>query len=428
MRMARAPRAPRGKLVVELSAVPNPDFEFGWNAEVDIPPRYVAVSSLRDASKVAQDFIRREDLGGGNWTGGAVFNDQGKQVARISYNGRVWEPGPWQSAKEIKVGSSYRILDYFTGGDSPDPRKGWTLKSLPKKLVPMEHRVASVARQWMRRVAKFDVFDHDALVEDMKAKGLPTAQAENIHIQQVKEHARKSKFIFRLPEMQAMWDNEISGQITDGIWGGPGGGYWRLYWGWLPTATGGGTVVKGSATSSTKTPPGFVPKLMSSRGASLLKIVQRTNPGATIDEVEVMLLEIKDAMDSVKKDPLRAPEAPAGNKPKTDIERIEHELRWKFGLKNTTMVFSQILVGRYGRRTSQYHFFAIYEDHDTGEFVGGNAYGTFGKPPKSVQLARDADLKKVKRKVQSKINKKLGDYEPKDDLLPNQWRSRGWSW
>lgn len=31
------------------------------------------------------------ELGGGNWTGGQVF-DGGTQIAYISYNGRAWTP------------------------------------------------------------------------------------------------------------------------------------------------------------------------------------------------------------------------------------------------------------------------------------------------------------------------------------------------
>ena len=34
--------------------------------------------------------IEQDDLGGGNWSGGQLF-EAGRQVARVAYNGRVWE-------------------------------------------------------------------------------------------------------------------------------------------------------------------------------------------------------------------------------------------------------------------------------------------------------------------------------------------------
>jgi hypothetical protein len=47
------------------------------------------VETLAEASKACRDYIDEHGLGGGSFTGGAVFW-QGRQVARVSYNGRVW--------------------------------------------------------------------------------------------------------------------------------------------------------------------------------------------------------------------------------------------------------------------------------------------------------------------------------------------------
>lgn len=49
------------------------------------------VGSIEEASDVCCNFIDENDLGGGNWSGGNVFRD-GEMVARISYNGRIWNP------------------------------------------------------------------------------------------------------------------------------------------------------------------------------------------------------------------------------------------------------------------------------------------------------------------------------------------------
>ena len=79
-------------MYVELSHVPNVDIipRGYWG---DIPQEnnlQREVKSLQEASQVCRDWIEELELGGGNWTGGKVF-DNGKQIAEISYNGRIWD-------------------------------------------------------------------------------------------------------------------------------------------------------------------------------------------------------------------------------------------------------------------------------------------------------------------------------------------------
>lgn len=89
-----AARASKGALIVELSAAPNPDFdERSWESQVSIKPIWKTVHSLKEAVQEVARFRTQNNLGGGNWTGGRVVDDEGKDVARISYNGRTWEPG-----------------------------------------------------------------------------------------------------------------------------------------------------------------------------------------------------------------------------------------------------------------------------------------------------------------------------------------------
>lgn len=57
-----------------------------------VPVEKKQVSSLQEASKVCREYIEKHDLGGSNWSGGKVFDKTGKQIAYISYNGRVWSP------------------------------------------------------------------------------------------------------------------------------------------------------------------------------------------------------------------------------------------------------------------------------------------------------------------------------------------------
>lgn len=78
---------------VLLSAQGNPDMDEPKN--IGIKSQWVAVSSLKEASARVQEFLEEHDLGSGNWTGGDVVDASGKKIARISFNGRAWMPGPY---------------------------------------------------------------------------------------------------------------------------------------------------------------------------------------------------------------------------------------------------------------------------------------------------------------------------------------------
>lgn len=78
------------QVTVTLRSAGNPDF--GQDPEHPVPgvPYLTAeVDSLTEASDVCRQYIDTYELGGGNWTGGAVYQD-GRQIAHISYNGRIW--------------------------------------------------------------------------------------------------------------------------------------------------------------------------------------------------------------------------------------------------------------------------------------------------------------------------------------------------
>jgi hypothetical protein len=54
--------------------------------------KVVPVEDFAAASKACRDYIEENDLGSGNWTGGDI-RENGKVVAKVSYNGTVWPPG-----------------------------------------------------------------------------------------------------------------------------------------------------------------------------------------------------------------------------------------------------------------------------------------------------------------------------------------------
>lgn len=87
-------------LTMALSSAKNPDIRNGyWTPGRRPAPRTVEVESIAAAVKACGDYIARNDLGGGNWSGGSILRD-GVEVARISYNGRVWEAKD-EDAREI---------------------------------------------------------------------------------------------------------------------------------------------------------------------------------------------------------------------------------------------------------------------------------------------------------------------------------------
>jgi hypothetical protein len=88
-----------------LKADPNPDYEFpDPRATVKTVKVSLPVSSFAKASEVCRNFIEKFDLGSGNWTGGQIGNIEGKIIAHVSYNGRVWEGEKYvEGCKEILI-------------------------------------------------------------------------------------------------------------------------------------------------------------------------------------------------------------------------------------------------------------------------------------------------------------------------------------
>ena len=60
-------------------------------------PSSIGVTDLSDASRKFREHIETHDFGGSDMrTGcGLVMNNNREQIARVSYNGKVWNPAPW---------------------------------------------------------------------------------------------------------------------------------------------------------------------------------------------------------------------------------------------------------------------------------------------------------------------------------------------
>lgn len=83
-----------GPFTVQLSSVGNIDHgEDSHSPMPGVPNKTSSVPSLIKAAQACSVYIANFELGGGNWSGGLVKNKDGKAVAEISYNGRIWIGG-----------------------------------------------------------------------------------------------------------------------------------------------------------------------------------------------------------------------------------------------------------------------------------------------------------------------------------------------
>lgn len=100
---------------VELSSVGNPDFGQDPNRKMyDCEPnKKVEVDSFEKASLLCSQFINKNELGGGNWSGGLITEGR-KKLAYVSYNGRVWKidkDKPMYSGKCVEIALDPKKVD-----------------------------------------------------------------------------------------------------------------------------------------------------------------------------------------------------------------------------------------------------------------------------------------------------------------------------
>ena len=237
----------------------------------------------------------------------------------------------------------------------------------------------------------------------------PMLEHAKPNIKKLWDIAQSATFTFRTKGMDRLWEF-VRGQITDGHWENKPGHTASLVWAWMPAKVGSKTQVKGTLPHSVKNYK-LVELVQVGLMDDMLKDVQKVEADATEETVTEYLKEIEAAMRKAKRERIRAPEEEGGEEPKSDRERIRRELAWKFDLgDDAKLVFEVMMEGAVYGRQGQYHYFAIFQDPKTGDYVGGNAYGKFGKSPKSVELARGPDLDAVKSKVEKKISAKTGKY------------------
>ena len=77
------------EMTVKLSSCGNPDFMQIPNDSLS-PTIIFEVATLKGARELCMRYINNLNLGGGNWSGGQIYKGK-KQIAKVSYNGRVWD-------------------------------------------------------------------------------------------------------------------------------------------------------------------------------------------------------------------------------------------------------------------------------------------------------------------------------------------------
>jgi hypothetical protein len=87
-------------MFVLLNSCGNIDFgQNPYESLSGVPSEWKYVCSLEEASIACRKYIEQYDLGGGNWYGGYIFESldfaNSKQLAYISYNGRIWTEGEY---------------------------------------------------------------------------------------------------------------------------------------------------------------------------------------------------------------------------------------------------------------------------------------------------------------------------------------------
>lgn len=85
----------------KFMSVGNPDKRQDPGQELyNVPSVDVEVSTLAEVRDKWIDWIYKYDLGGGNTIPTLIFDDYGNTIARISYNGRFWDP---ETGEEIVI-------------------------------------------------------------------------------------------------------------------------------------------------------------------------------------------------------------------------------------------------------------------------------------------------------------------------------------
>lgn len=226
--------------------------------------------------------------------------------------------------------------------------------------------------------------------------------------------AKHSSLIFRNQALRDLWEEEFTGQISDGMWENtPYSGF--EFWSNVPTSLGPKTQLVGGVPSGVKQTFGF-DRLIPIIGDRMLQIIQKTEPEANMGTVVLYTKEIMKALSSARAGK-EAPEvlAPAGGEASLD-ETVKDQLRnaaMKACLEASTLkdpkpVGQVLMYNTTGGREGKYHYFLLIQGY-AYRYQAISAYGSVGKMPKTVVLTMpgvtsEESLKAIRAKAKSKLS------------------------
>ncbi len=261
----------------------------------------------------------------------------------------------------------------------------------------------------------------------MAAYGMGPSRAElNRRSQEryLSDRATKCRFVFHCKAQEDLWNNELTGQISDGMWENSSNTSWQ-FWCGMPTAVGGATHIEGPVPDIRKTFNFLDRDLMDVVGDRMLEEIQKTEPSATEATLVKYLTEIKQAMSGAKI------EAPAAPKP-SDVANglgmllpdeaaemnLLHKLRAacftaaKIPFNISAVRGELFLFADSGSRAGQYHYFCVFSN-PYGEYAY-SAYGKVGGTPKIVSLYENMMAGEALKAAAAKAKAKfVSGYAPK---------------
>lgn len=100
-------------LVVVCKSEGNPDYK--QYAPIS-DTKYFPINTLQEAAQKCREYIDENDLGGGNWAGGDVLDINGKVIAHVTYNGRVWNTSDYFDKNKKEFTGEELTKSYYKNG------------------------------------------------------------------------------------------------------------------------------------------------------------------------------------------------------------------------------------------------------------------------------------------------------------------------
>lgn len=242
---------------------------------------------------------------------------------------------------------------------------------------------------------------------------LPTRVADAWKDNYLRRAGEQCTFHFRNKALQDLWENELMGQISDGMWENTPGTGW-IFWASLKQSVGGATKIEGPVPGDVRKSFNFASReLLDIIGDQMLEEIQKTEPTATGATLLKYLREIMQAMKGVEtvETPAGATEAP---KAMPDASAQIHDHRnmlvacfdaAKIPFNSHSIYGEAFSYAATGSRAGQYHFFLIISVNYG--YTVCSAYGKLGRPPKAVVLGKAGSPMDAFKLVHTKVKAKL---------------------